>query len=383
MQRKMQRNIQRPTYHHIRKCKDQCSKKGVNSPEFFQNLITQLTTDEKYDNLEQINSLNINFPEIGTFNEFNNKSLVSAIMLCVLKKMYSDYNSTKDYQICVESREYISEKLPITVCRYSRGNKCFEMIKKVHDFERKNRIVYNALKRYRFETISREDFIDSFWHPYNGILYEPLVLRHFTMKNIPCPVCKKTNTYTHFDGSWKDFKCSNCNTCIEVKTSTTKKITESLNKNKFVGGACKYLEENFYQGWSSFILFIERDTCKLHLKKIFSYNPMIVKETLAFNGKGHLKAEAIFDKNFRWNVDPESKKLCEKMLPREELDILLILCKKHMKETDGKKSNDFSDIEEEFNKISYKFYKQRHRDNMCRVFEDLNIRYNDFYYVLK
>jgi len=376
MQRKMQRNIQRPIYHHIRKCEDQCRKKGVNSYEFLQNLITQLTIGGKDDNWEQISSLNINFPEIGTFDEFNNKSLVRAIMLCVLKKMYSDYNSTKDYQICVESREYFSEKLPITVCRYSRGNKCFEKIKKVQDFERKNRIVYNALNRYRFETISREEFIDSFWHSFNGILYEPLVQRHFTMKNIPCPVCKKTNTYTHFDGSWKDFKCSYCNTCIEVKTSTTKKITGSLNKNKFVGGACKYLEENFSKGWSSFILFVERDTCKLHLKKIFSYNPMIVKETLAFNGKGHLKAEAVFDTNFRWNVDPESKKLCERMLPKKELDILLTLCKKHMKETDGKKPNDFSDIEEEF-------YKQRHRDNMCGVFEDLNIRYNDFYFVLK
>lgn len=43
-----------------------------------------------------------------------------------------------------------------------------------------------------------------------------------------------------------------------------------------------------------------------------------------------------------------------------------------MKETDVKKPNDFSDIEEEFNQKCYKFYKQRHRDNMCKVVEEFN-----------
>ena len=55
-----------------------------------------------------------------------------------------------------------------------------------------------------------------------------------------------------------------------------------------------------------------------------------MKETLASGedheaGTGHLKAEVQFNKRFEWIIPKESKFLGEKMLPKEELDILHVL----------------------------------------------------------
>ena len=369
-----------PSQYHIKKLREQCSKKGVTDDSFIQRLIGQLILHNENDNWEKRSILTEFYPEIGTPSEFTEKSLLKAIMLCVLKKMYSDCNSSKGYHNCFETEDYVNTKIPITVCRYDRCIGKYVYNQKVKDFEEKTGIKYNALRRYKFERITMQQSLDKFYTKWNGILYEPLIGRYFYNKNFVCPKCKKTKSFIHCDGSWKDFKCINCNCCIEVKTVSTQKITESLQKNKFIGGACKYLWENFYNRWDSFILFINRDNGELHLKKIFRYNPIIVKETLASGeeheaGTGHLKAEVQFDKRFEWRIEKESKILGEKMLPKEQLDILLTLCKKHILETRGNKPNDFSDIEEEFNQRCNKFYKQRHRDNMCRVFEDLDTKY--------